>query len=503
MEKLYTLTSKSYISQLKGKNIRVELEKLKGTVPVEVLALIEKEILNLSPEIDIFNIFNATGLKLNLNDLYAYKSSFLLSPNGRYLLASGRSDYINDILIDLKMYIKKYTYYDTNEFVEEDDYEGEEAYVDAEEYVIRRFGAEMLYPGFSDDSSSLIYTDKVNRQIYTFDINTSTITPYIPQYADKVDDPKSPVPNSPVKIRYFYGILEGSYNYKWIKDNKFIMWSNQIIYYYDSITGWKSLVKLSGNNGIYFVEVHNSGLLIHWSKNIKFNSKDTMLDVKEKSDVINHGPILGNPLVMPGYFGQNEVLLSNYDFDSHKITFHLDISDHNSFYGSASFIDNDVFYYRTYRENFVIYDDAKKIIPYSFNVEYARGNTLMIDTVLTQFRLLEETFEHHMGGFVQYHSDKDGLYMISSWGTGYNESTILPSVIYYDRRISFLKRLVDYKSMFGKRNIPLPAVYPNDLVLEKMLYLYGQQPNDMFKYDLGYGVMDSETFESIIENIFS
>ncbi len=93
MERLSTLMSQAYISRLEtAPNIRDEIEKIKRTAGPDVLELVEKEIYSLSPKIsslNLFNVFNATGVRLNLTFPYIYKPKYTISPNGKYFLAYG------------------------------------------------------------------------------------------------------------------------------------------------------------------------------------------------------------------------------------------------------------------------------------------------------------------------------------------------------------------------------------------------------------------------------
>ena len=596
MERLTSLMSRAYISDLDITKVK----QLKTSVPAAVLNLIEDEIYQLSPDLNVFNIFNADVLKLSLNKFYAHKSSFIISPNGKYILVSGRSDYINDVLYFLK-----------------------DATID---YKTPTLDYHSLLPTpspspntnhiFSHDSSSIIYTYRLQytvtyrQQYYVYNIETSinaaipfligsynltrignlllflsydpgttqgvarwekgkiTLIQHIDQslgqlfdildFPDNVNceslvlalldsefktiiennvfSSRKPLFSSDCKlivalnhdrlkiikvspdellmndldmpVNYRYSMDLDIFNCILTKDNKFILWSNQIIYLYDLNidSNWKSIVKLSGNDGILLVEAHRGGLLIQWSNYIRFDSIGNFLLDGKVSDVTDHGKVIGSPLIMPPYFGSTEELISNYDFSSQQITFHLEISNGNWMIpgAKASLIENDLVFYRTFGDPLKFYDSSGKLVPYGFNIGYSRANTLMIDTVKSQFRLLSETFYNSEDTNIQYYSDRDGMYVAYSWGEDprNDEINILPKVIYYDRRISFLRRFANYKNMLIERNIPLPTVYPNNMILKQLLQLYGQMPYEIYQYDLDSGVMNEYEFKEIIQKFF-
>ena len=299
-------------------------------------------------------------------------------------------------------------------------------------------------------------------------------------------------------------------NYLLTEDDQFILWSNQIIYIYNLNTnsGWKSLIRLSGNNGIYMVESHKNGLLIYWSNDIRYDSEGFLIDDRTKSDVIDHGNIIGNPVIMTPFFMKDDsyhplVLISNYDMKSNRITFHLNLTGQSwgVHHATPGNIINDLILYPTHKNAIEIYDPFGKLIPYGFSLEYGKANTLMIDVSKGQFRLLSETLVSYENTGIQYHIDKDGLYVAISYDPNNDYEYILPGIIYYDRRISFLQRLADYRNMFIERNIPLPEVYPNNLILKNILQMYGQRPNDMFGDDLSHGVLSDREFREIFKKL--
>ncbi len=198
------------------------------------------------------------------------------------------------------------------------------------------------------------------------------------------------------------------------------------------------------------------------------------------------------------------IINSNYDFRTGRITFHLT----NFGVGPTApiYIEGDVVIYNRWLPTVgpgtktypVVYDSKGNKIDYQFNIPADKSGAILVDTNKTQFRLLYSHFQTPVNEGIEYLSNTNGLYYTESYSDK-NE------IIYMDRRISFLRQLIDYKQLFSQANIPLPAYYPNDLVLIKILDLFNQHPNnELIKagFDPDAKHLNQKQFEHIITNLF-
>ena len=289
------------------------------------------------------------------------------------------------------------------------------------------------------------------------------------------------------------------YNYTLTHGDRLIIWSVQTVYIYDMKGTWNTIIQVSRKDGIAFIETHKTGLLIHWYPEELVGERTT------ESPIIQ-----GNPVILPPFHSitKEQELISNFDLRSKKITFHLDNPTYE-FEPKANLIKDGLIFYpiKDHEPIPKIYDSTGKVLNFTFTLDKNEAHTLVIDTNSFEFRLLKAKFTNPDIQYIQYISTENGLYLIRSYNNHFNDDERYPVIYYFDRRISFLKKLVDVKDIFRQSNIPLPSIYPNDLALGQILKLYNQHPYrelyvdpELFNSEKQY-LFDKE-FKQVILNLY-
>ncbi len=282
------------------------------------------------------------------------------------------------------------------------------------------------------------------------------------------------------------------------KDNRFVILTDHTIYISDFKLGsysWVPIIRtFSDKDNIEDVRIHSNGFVIIW---------DTR---RNKEDEEPGEPLPSNIITLPsGYKLRNfdnyeEEFFSNYNLKSNSLTFNISITNID-FEGLNHVSSNLIFFNINGREELIrFFDSTGNKINYRFNINLDSAVSIIVNTNNNQIRLSIKNYisdSEHTGG-VEYLTNINGLYYTRSYSTK-NE------LIYMDRRISFLRNLIDYKQLFSNVNLPIPAVYPNDLVLDRILDLYSQYPyTELIKagFDPNAKYLTQRQFERIILNLF-
>ncbi len=292
-------------------------------------------------------------------------------------------------------------------------------------------------------------------------------------------------------------------------DNRFIFHNSNSMYISDFKAGsyrWIPIVKTLSNDDIILEEIHihQNGFIFKWRR-----SGSESANPGKPGEYRNGVEILPSSKLLTVYdteTGKDDgPINSNYDLRTGRITFHL--ANFGSRHTKPIYSEGDVVIYnrrlpaagpetKTYP---VVYDHTGNKIDYQFDVPAAQAGAMLVDTNKTQFRLLYSHFEPpSISEGIEYVNNTNGIYYTESFSQK-------GKLIYMDRRISFLRKLIDCKQLFANANIPLPAVYPNDLMLIKILKIYNQYPyNELIKagYNPEIKHMAQRKFEQIVLNLF-
>ncbi len=155
------------------------------------------------------------------------------------------------------------------------------------------------------------------------------------------------------------------------------------------------------------------------------------------------------------------------------------------------YIKRDTIYFtwRSTDKPITVYDDQGNNIPVHFDIRSNEANILAIDLLHPQFRLLKMSRNNP-----ETYNINSGLYTYD-----------YRSISVFGRRMSFLQKMIDYKGMLTKANIPFPSGYINPRNLKQLLELYHQQPGaELIQAGLkpDQTMVNQKQFEEIMLKLF-
>ncbi len=217
-------------------------------------------------------------------------------------------------------------------------------------------------------------------------------------------------------------------NYRWTDEDQLLIWDKEVYISNLPNTGWKSIIIPAqiGLDKIFSVYPYIKGLLIE------------------------------------GVVNEHQTLV-NFNTKTNHILFRLMVPL------NILLIDRGTAYFTWIqrRKPPDVFDAKGQPIPVHFDIAPEKAETLAVDLINQQFKLYPVKFLY--GYYVPNKNinNKSGIY-----NHDYRH------IYFLDRRLSFLKQMINLEVLFDQAKIPFPAGILNTGNLEQILELYHQRPNE-------------------------